>query len=725
MRAEKWKNAALSAVLSCLAVFGGLGCLVTGMRLEAEMLTLLLGCAIMAIVFCICFQTKLWLLPVGVAALLLGYWWQEGTLRLSFESLLYCLSDLYDQGYGWGIAQWSERTELSADVTAAVLALAVPLSAAVSAALVNEGIGWMGAGAALLPMLPTVLLKDTVPGEGYLAMLLFAVAMMLLTDGVRRRDMRQSNRLTVMLALPLAAAVGLLFLLIPRDGYNGQEGAQRLENLVMQVLNLSEAPELLELPGFTTGDQERVIDLQAVGDRKETSTRIMTVKGQETRTVYLRGCAYDVYDGTSWSSTPGWNAQGLYFAVGGKEIRQLIIETESVHSVMYFTYAPYEEDRKIMGGRLRNEDSLRRYTARYVDLVTYSRQWEQIDGDYDEKQLAEYLQLPEETRRRAESLLRNKIGMPTGGSAGQVWRNADLIVDWVSSRAEYDLKTPPMPEGETDFAMWFLEQGETGFCTHYASAAVVLLRAAGIPAQYVTGYTVDLRAGREIAVTAADAHAWVEVYINGVGWVVMEPTPGYGISPEQTPQPTESQPTEPDGTTESTEPEETTHSTEKEQTETTEQTVASGAAETGTDPYNYPTKSVASTAGFGGVDPGTPEQQALGSVLLGVLAAIAALLALIGQWQLRVWLRKLRLRHGNPNRQALNRWALVEQMCALAKQTPPEPLHALAQKAKFSQHTISPEELMLLDRELTQLRQNLRKRNFAMQLVYTLVLALY
>ena len=730
---DRWKNAAVSAVVACMAVFGGLGCLVSGMWLEANMGALLFGCALMCALCCACLWNRLWPIPVAAGLLALFIWWRSGDLQLGFENLMFALTDLYDQGYGWGIAQWSARSELTGDVTVALLAIAMPLSAAVSASLVHHGGGWMGAGAALLPMLATVLLKDTVPSEGYLALLLFGVVLILLSDGVRARSLWQSSRLVLMLALPLALALGMMFLLIPRDTYDKQDGAQKLEEVVLRILNRTEAPELLELPGYVNGDQEKNVDLRAVAQRKQNTRQIMTVKAQETDTLYLRGCAYDIYDGTGWSSTPGWNAQGMYFAVGGSRIKQLVVETESVHSVMYFTYAPYEEDRKVMGGRLRNDDDLRRYTARYVDMVEYSDDLRSIRAEVDESQLAEYLALPDTTRQRAEKLIRGKLGDFRGTTAAQAWEHAQTVVDWVSKQAEYDLNTPAMPKGEDDFALWFLEEGDTGYCTHFASAAVILLRATGIPAQYVTGYLVDAKAGQEVSVTARDAHAWVEVYIGGVGWVVMEPTPGFGGSAPEPTEPTQpeqtSEPTQPEQTSEPTEPEQTTASTESEETTgphgTTGHTVPSVGVDTVPQTGTMAATQTTGISLIGGAEPGTPAQKGMVKALLIILAAFAAVLSVIGQWQLRVWLRRQKLRRGEPNRQALARWVLAEKMARLAKETPPETLHLLAQKAKFSQHTLTHEELLAFDRENARLRKILRSHSLARRLVYTLVLALY
>ena len=66
----------------------------------------------------------------------------------------------------------------------------------------------------------------------------------------------------------------------------------------------------------------------------------------------------------------------------------------------------------------------------------------------------------------------------------------------------------------------------------YASAAVEAFRADGIPARYVEGYYLgaskiqDSKNG-EVSITGENAHAWVEVYFDGVGWKAVDVTPGY------------------------------------------------------------------------------------------------------------------------------------------------------------------------------------------------------
>lgn len=77
------------------------------------------------------------------------------------------------------------------------------------------------------------------------------------------------------------------------------------------------------------------------------------------------------------------------------------------------------------------------------------------------------------------------------------------------------------------FLDYFLLESKQGYCVHYATAFVLLARAEGIPARYVQGFCVPVNGADEVAVTSDMAHAWPEVYVEHVGWIPFEPTPGY------------------------------------------------------------------------------------------------------------------------------------------------------------------------------------------------------
>jgi hypothetical protein len=74
-------------------------------------------------------------------------------------------------------------------------------------------------------------------------------------------------------------------------------------------------------------------------------------------------------------------------------------------------------------------------------------------------------------------------------------------------------------------------RGKEGYCQHFAGAMALMLRMLGIPARVAAGFTsgsYDDDNGPRWTVTDHDAHAWVEVWFDGWGWLPFDPTPGRG-----------------------------------------------------------------------------------------------------------------------------------------------------------------------------------------------------
>jgi transglutaminase-like putative cysteine protease len=111
-------------------------------------------------------------------------------------------------------------------------------------------------------------------------------------------------------------------------------------------------------------------------------------------------------------------------------------------------------------------------------------------------------------------------------------RKINFIHNWLRDNCEYNINVGEIPS-DKDFALYFLNENREGFCQHFATAATLLCRAAGIPSRYVTGFIV---APADYATPAPDgsvivkdsrAHAWTEVYVNGYGWMPLDFTSGY------------------------------------------------------------------------------------------------------------------------------------------------------------------------------------------------------
>ena len=133
----------------------------------------------------------------------------------------------------------------------------------------------------------------------------------------------------------------------------------------------------------------------------------------------------------------------------------------------------------------------------------------------------------------AEELKNNALATDEDGSL-TVHETVNAIVNCFRSDYTYtetpngDLTTGAKPVIEA-----FLYDVKEGYCTHFATAAVTLLHEYGIPARFVEGYVAsDFEslggngAKNRADVIGTDAHAWIEVYIDGMGWMQYEVTPG-------------------------------------------------------------------------------------------------------------------------------------------------------------------------------------------------------
>ncbi|SHF16715.1 protein of unknown function [Caldanaerobius fijiensis DSM 17918] len=139
--------------------------------------------------------------------------------------------------------------------------------------------------------------------------------------------------------------------------------------------------------------------------------------------------------------------------------------------------------------------------------------------------MKKYLQLPEELPQRVKDLARQLTGI-----YDSPFEKAMAIQTYLR-QFSYDLNVPAAPSNR-DFTDYFLFDLKKGYCTYYASAMTVMLRSIGIPARYVTGFVYQSTGDENIKedykpVTNASAHAWVEAYFPGYGWINFEPTPFY------------------------------------------------------------------------------------------------------------------------------------------------------------------------------------------------------
>lgn len=702
MKREKWITAGVGTAMGFLLAFGSVGSLASAFDFSADFGRLAMICLIFALAAGICSLWK-WgrLALLGVSAVLLGYFWRSGELTAQFGALLYEISRRYDSGYGWGYLDFP-----AGELDLALQCVGALIAADVSQCVCRRQGGLIAATLALLPLFACCVVTDTVPAAGYLFAFLLGMILLVLTGYMRANTPDQANYLTLLAAVPVAAALGILFWAIPEGGYVNR-AQERLDSATEWFADAPAKLEELfspeETPSVDIPDEvldilveasDREYDLGAQGARSalQSGIAVMDVLAESSGTLYLRGQDYDTYTGTTW--TAGTRREEdfvLGWSVTGVDAGEVTVTTRWEWDILYVPYYP-EDGLTLKGGSRENQDGLtysfgrRALPTNWRLLVTGG-----AAGEVDDR----YLQLPKNTGWAGDLLDTILTDEQTATE------KADAIADYVKGSAAYDLGTGRMPAGEEDFAQWFLYESDTGYCVHFATAAAVLLRAAGVECRYVTGYLVHAEAGKTVTVSADQSHAWVEYYEPSLDtWIVLEATPASADSPVE------------ESGTETTAPTETVAGTLPRETGDT------ASQETADVPASEP-------------DDPNPEPEAprdlrwLRDLLLwlGIPALLAA--AVAERRMLLLGRRRKKCREGDPNSRALALWRETLRVGKVLKIPTPELLEELAQKAKFSQHTLTEEELELFESYLRSAQNVCRAKPWYAKILYRWVYVLY
>ncbi|RXS83922.1 DUF3488 and transglutaminase-like domain-containing protein [Geobacillus sp. PK12] len=142
--------------------------------------------------------------------------------------------------------------------------------------------------------------------------------------------------------------------------------------------------------------------------------------------------------------------------------------------------------------------------------------------------LKRYTQLPETLPQRVREL------------AKQITDGKETVYDKVKAIEQYfhlngytyETTDVAVPGPDQDYVDQFLFETKQGYCDNFSTSMAVLVRTLGIPARWVKGYTSGRLVGEQdgqsvYEVRNNDAHSWVEVYFEGIGWVPFEPTQGF------------------------------------------------------------------------------------------------------------------------------------------------------------------------------------------------------
>ena len=728
----------LDWMLLLIGVLGSVLCLITAFRLPIPP-GLWSVTAIAVTVNCLALGHGKWdrvMALILLAGVVLFFLLLRQELSASFLKLWALLSGTFAKGYDW-IRDFVPRGELApASLEPALLALALAESFLCCLSLRSWQRTAPCALGLLAGILPCFILTDTPPALLPLLAAVFSILTQALSQAVRRREAGEQGKAMVQSALLAAALLGALLWLFPRETYSPP---LTWEELTEDLERLGEAQNNIgNLNAGLSGNPDTVV-LSNLGALPTHPSTMLYVRAYRSGRLYLRGSAYAGFDGKRWrrEQDQTWIQAAVYPYLGQAGGSNLIVETVHDESVFYTTYQttglPAGAE-PVADAYLANPGKSRRYSLTYISAPTAVSP----DPDYDAWVRETCLELPDETRQAVLDWWRSRGGaMPPSVGAlssetqvllpetrggiidytyAQVYTGEQAaamlmeqyvqqVASTVSTVARYS-RNPLRAPADADFCTWFLNEAEEGYCVHYATACTALLRALGIPARYVTGYTCFTEADSTVTVTNLQAHAWVEAWIGG-RWVCVEATPntatelgGRGESGTET-QPIDSEaPTVPETTA--------PRSTGETLIDMTEKPVP------GTRPVVNPTAS----AEKGHVIPEEPPKPAepVDYTLLWVFLGTVGLLALVlGRRALALRHWEKRLAQAAPNERARLLWRRMLRLSRHGGGEPSPEAEALAKKAAFSRHTLTEEELTLLRRDYRRLvcrvdRTKLRNR---------------
>ena len=269
---------------------------------------------------------------------------------------------------------------------------------------------------------------------------------------------------------------------------------------------------------------------------------VLHVKSETSGSIYLKIKSFGNYDGKGWSDAVEYGKTlvesfGFDYLTGSAlkkaGIKDYGIEIRS-ETMQYFlpyylsmadgSYDIQSSDVEYFGDPLETY-SLKYYSAFVSQISTLSGVkdacvYTEQEAAYRDFVYKNYLGVPTDTKEYLQKLIdKNKKTFTTGNIY-------EAVANFIQNAAEYDLDYDRAMDEEKDIVLAFLRDYKKGVCRHYASAATLLFRTLGIPARYSIGYVGQTDANEWIDITNQQGHAWVEVYIDGVGWAQVEVTGG-------------------------------------------------------------------------------------------------------------------------------------------------------------------------------------------------------
>ena len=423
------------------------------------------------------------------------------------------------------------------------------------------------------------------------------------------------------------------------------------------------------------------LDMTRPYDSSVSDETVFEIRSDCNRMLYLRGNSYGEYTGTSWQIAGEYSPSSLSFGatvlsqLPYSDIHSFEIDSEYAYSCLFLPYYSLSSSRS--DSFVASNGSSFYRGSFYIPVVSFSSilTEEPVIGEeaiYRDYAHSYFTQLPSATRSAVQQICEEN-GLYPGNQ-----NIIDQVAFFVRNSGHYNLDTDPYPD--SDYAVYFLENAQEGYCIHFATAATVLYRSLGIPARLTEGFLVSCKDSTAVQVTGANAHAWVEIYLDGFGWIRIVVTASSEYDADlQNPDLSTLSDSILDTDISAISPD---HSFNDESSPSDEIEPADSS------PDEYEPNSVSSSTEM----PQSMSQKVLSNLLLFFLLLFSLFLLVFLQYYFRLFLRKAIYRRSDNSKKAVFLWICSDRIRRFGIPIP-QVIQTCAEKARFSRHGITDAEI--------------------------------
>lgn len=438
-----------------------------------------------------------------------------------------------------------------------------------------------------LPVIICLCMK-AVPSIWVLALLILGWVGLYVLSAVSKPISRKKNKPVYIqsqryFTLPIIFLLVMIFILLVYVLLFSDENyspPQSIEQVRSYIVEKEEHLRFDNLSGDKT-DSLSQGDLTKTHPLSYTENQVLEVRMDVPQSMYLRGFSGGFYEDDKWLASEDWPYSGEYKGLTqwlaknrfypwcqldnlyrmSDDYDIVDADIENMNASSKYTYIPYET--AMVGDVMPDKVNYYRDSALYSKGLRGDREYSFTMfipkfNDYDsesieswaaelgnKKEFSDYLSKEEVYRRfvydtylyisdDGEKAMNSSRKLINDISGKDIDTILYAIRNEFTLNYTYDLESEPAPDGESELG-YFMNESKTGNDMYFATAATHLFRKAGIPARYVEGYYISPDRVKlytemdnvKISVPDSYSHAWVEIYVDKIGWIPVETIPGF------------------------------------------------------------------------------------------------------------------------------------------------------------------------------------------------------